>query len=85
MGKRRIDGLIPLSAYDGQRKRIQHCAVRSIACRLHCLARPSRQFFVEMQLDLFVTRTGKQSLREPLLRIIFKLKIFSQYCEIANC
>ena len=40
-------------AYDGQRKRIQHRGVRrGIARRLDRLARPSRQPFVEMQLDV---------------------------------
>jgi hypothetical protein len=81
MGKRRIDRLIPLSAYDSQRK--QHCGLRRyIACRLRCLALPSRQPFVEMQLALFVARTGEQRLRQRLQRIIFKMKIFSHYCEL---
>ena len=59
--------------HNGQRKGIQHCGVRGCVARcFDCLARPSRQSFVEMQLDAFVARTGKQRLSEPFPRICLR-------------
>lgn len=56
-----------------QRKRMQHGRVRrGIPCCFYSLARRSPEPFVEMQLDQLGARSGKQCIREPVLRIIFE-------------